>query len=117
MSDSEFWIVRVLKKSYFDVPFLYQTKVKPRSLMVYSLSLELVHVNGIAVYHKKSLNKVSIQYLIIVFYMYSGVHFVPHKMPYLPSHSSVGNQHSKKDRKNHAHGPFVRFSSTYQQLE
>jgi hypothetical protein len=50
--------------------------------------------------------------------MYTDVHFVPRKTPYLPSLSSgAGNQRSKKDWKNHAHGPFVRFSSTYQQLE
>ena len=43
-----------------------------------------------------------IQYEIYFGIMYTDVHFVPRKMPYLLSLSSVGNQHSKKDEKKHA---------------
>ncbi len=39
-------------------------------MVVKSLSLELVHVNGITVYHKKSFNKILIEYLIFVDYMF-----------------------------------------------
>jgi hypothetical protein len=41
-----------------------------------------------------------IQYEIYFGNMYSGVHFVPRKTPYLPSLSSLRNQHYKKDEKN-----------------